>query len=459
MIEENISVFRKGIREVSFVLLSRLFDFSRKNAFFLGFSKYLKDVTPKPFLERVLCRYRPPGPDWIRTISLVHPDEENWCCWDAAVSNCSKYTVILQNDYVMVFDTESTKMLSRRSRIAGKSLVKFSPDASKIVFCSREILHVWNWRSRDSPMDLRGHRNSVSALQFGFYSSRLFSGSVDGTVKEWDLLPYIETRNFSFKACVRSVAVNPDFDRAAIATVDGYLDFLDWSPAKISQVWQKSPTWSLEFSQHDGRLVSGGRNEESSWRTDSWEKVSSAVVEGNGHSTALEVHKAKVFLGFSNRVNIWNLLSGEVVELHDGKYGYVSGLCPTANAGLMVAYRDGRVRTWRETMRRQMYAETESNAETAAFSLSADGTRVAELTFAGDLMIWDTSTGPQIIKYRAPKGECRRVALTPMGKQSRWALGPRARLMCGFGKKHIPFKNTMYALKQADIPLRIFRSA
>lgn len=416
VLEENVSAVQQGLRMICFILLSHLFDASKTNKFLERFLSYVKEGTPRPFLEPVICRFLPPGHDLIRTIAFRCTDDKSPVI-SAAFSNCKQYVVALMKDCVSVLRVDTAEMLKRRAELSDVGHVKFNPDGSKVIFCTGNTICVWNWSSRDSPRDFCGHTESVTALAFGGDTSKLFSGCYDGTVNEWDLETGEICKSISFKSSVWSLVVSSDSSLLAVGTSDEYLRFCDWQSGEETVLSPKICAEILAFSP-DGRfLVSGGGCEFSSWRTDTGEKVASAKLRGFVLRIAFDTSGRQVFLAsFLGQVYRWAIAGGSVFELHDKRYGEVTGMCSTANANeIMVAYNDGWVRIWNASMK-MVYSKPRPD-KTWSFSLSADGTRAVELTNRSNVFLRDTSTGAQIAKYYAPTG-CRSVALGSDGRTS-----------------------------------------
>lgn len=143
VLEENASIFQKGIRVLSFVLFSNLFDLAKKDEFLSHFLNYVKEVTPKPFLEPVVCRHRMVRNVWKRTSGFRHPDGKDAEFCTADFSSCKKYMVYSSKHSAIVFDLESTKVLGQRSQLSDVGPVKFNPkDSSQVIFCTGSTIHV-----------------------------------------------------------------------------------------------------------------------------------------------------------------------------------------------------------------------------------------------------------------------------------------------------------------------------
>ena len=86
----------------------------------------------------------------------------------------------------------------------------FDVDAVNIVVDPAPV-RLWDVASGQEKATLQGHTGNVSSVSFSPDGSILASGSFDGTILLWDMLPYITPQT-----------ANPDFDG------NGAVDFADF---------------------------------------------------------------------------------------------------------------------------------------------------------------------------------------------------------------------------------------
>ncbi|KAI9679168.1 MAG: hypothetical protein M1822_007378 [Bathelium mastoideum] len=132
------------------------------------------------------------------------------------------------------------------------SFSSIAVDPSGEVVCAGSLdsfdIHTWSVQTGQLLDQLAGHEGPVSCLRFAPDGSSLISGSWDHTVRIWSIFARTQTSEpIQLQADVLAVAVRPDSQQLAIATLDGSLGF-----------------WGIESGTQesglDGRRdVSGGR--------------------------------------------------------------------------------------------------------------------------------------------------------------------------------------------------------
>jgi WD40 repeat protein len=104
------------------------------------------------------------------------------------------FATLSEDLIIRVFDVLTGRMLHQGTlevpfQPVISAIMKFSPDQQRIAVstsCSNEI-QIWEIETGTVLGKLNGHESTIHALQFSADSERLFSGSYDGTIREWDL--------------------------------------------------------------------------------------------------------------------------------------------------------------------------------------------------------------------------------------------------------------------------------
>lgn len=74
--------------------------------------------------------------------------------------------------------------------------IAISPDRTRVAFATNTSskIQLWDVVNGESAGELNGHLGIIRALQFSPLSDRLYSGSYDGTIREWSLAAAAELR-------------------------------------------------------------------------------------------------------------------------------------------------------------------------------------------------------------------------------------------------------------------------
>lgn len=107
---------------------------------------------------------------------------------------------------------------------------------------------------------LRGHTDTVTGLVYTATGDQIISGSLDGTVRVWDVATATETLEVELNTAVNAIALSDDGATVAAALATGEIVLLDVATGEISATLQAhtGAVNSVAFGVDDTVLVSGG---------------------------------------------------------------------------------------------------------------------------------------------------------------------------------------------------------
>ncbi|SCZ99353.1 BZ3500_MvSof-1268-A1-R1_Chr3-1g05964 [Microbotryum saponariae] len=174
-------------------------------------------------------------------------------------------------------------VLKQQGHYFDMNTLSFSPDAQTVATGGDDgKVKLWNATSGFCFVTFSDHSSSVSAVEFAKQGQVVFSASLDGTVRAYDLIRYRNFRTFTTPSPVQfnSLAVDPSGEVVcAGGTGDGFEIYM-WSTqtGKLIDVLagHEGPVSALSYSPLGDRLVSA-----------SWDK-SIRVWDVYGRSSAVE---------------------------------------------------------------------------------------------------------------------------------------------------------------------------
>lgn len=240
-------------------------------------------------------------------------------------------------------------------------------------------------------MVLQGHSGSVLALQVSSDGSRLFSASMDSTVKIWDFETGDTCEDYRFDSEFYCSSLHPAFPLILLETTKGNMCCFSWESGELIadvSVDSGKSVRAIKFSPDGQFLVSCSQGDSVwSWCTKSWKKTASARI--GGYLFEFDASGKKVAFESECQICIWNIMGEDSSAVNEPAFEQVAGLRWKRNDNeIMTAYWDGYLRVWNAVgLERILACGDVYNGEMYEFSLSADGTRVAELTTYDDVRI------------------------------------------------------------------------
>ena len=139
----------------------------------------------------------------------------------------------------------------------------YSPDGQRIITTADDgKIKVWDTQSGFCVVTFTEHTGGVTACEFARRGNVLFTSSLDGSVRAWDLIRYRNFRTFTAptRLSFSSLAVDPSGEVVCAGSLDSF-EIHIWSVQTGQLLDQLSghegPISSLAFAPSGGNLVSG----------------------------------------------------------------------------------------------------------------------------------------------------------------------------------------------------------
>jgi hypothetical protein len=127
--------------------------------------------------------------------------------------------------------------------------VAFSPDGQRLASASPDrTVKLWDARTGQETLTLKGHANAVTSVAYSPDGQRVASASYDRTVKVWDARTGQETLTLKgHTSFVYSVAFSPDGQRLASASYDKTVKLWDATPVSEASLPQRQAISYFRF--------------------------------------------------------------------------------------------------------------------------------------------------------------------------------------------------------------------
>jgi tRNA A-37 threonylcarbamoyl transferase component Bud32 len=284
------------------------------------------------------------------------------------------------------------------------------------------------------PDNLRGHQRAVTSLLVSADGRLLLSGSLDNTIKMWDL----KGRNLVFTLSgyaggVNKLAMSPDGKR--LASAEGTVPEIKvWDLETRKHIWtfkgHSRPVFSLAMSRDGKRLFSASRdNSIKIWDLETGKERLSIQLLRVLPPVARQMWLEPAGLTPDGRRVVMS-------RQEDSKAGDYCSMCDLATGertgplGMHEAFRltDGRrlfnleqrkgevnIKIW-DIPAAKGVLTLDGQVDVQTLALNRDGTRLVSGSHDNSIKIWDLKAGKEILTLRGHYGGVRSLALSPDGK-------------------------------------------
>ncbi len=226
---------------------------------------------------------------------------------------------------------------------------------------------------------LEGHGNTVRSVAFSPDGKYLASGSVDSTVKLWQVEAAREARTLAgHKDMVTAVAFSPDSRYLASAGIDETVRIWEVNTGREPRTLtgHTSEVYSVSFSP-DGR------------------RLASASLDGT--------------------VRIWEFATGLTMRTLQGRIGNAVAFSPDGKL-LAGACHDQAIRLWESDTGREAQVLTGHAEAVNSLAFSPDSRYLASASSDKTLKLWDVATGRPARTFSGHDSAVWCAAFTPEGK-------------------------------------------
>ena len=270
---------------------------------------------------------------------------------------------------------------------------------------------------------LKGHSHYVYSVSFSPDGQVLASGSVDKTIKLWDVGSRREIATLKGHSdWVLSVSFSPDGQVLASGSDDKTIKLWDvGSRREIATLkGHSNSVWSVSFSPDGQVLASGSRdNTIKLWDVGSRREI--ATLKGHSN-TVLSVSfspDGQVLASGSDdkTIKLWDVGSGrEIATLKGHSHDVYSVSFSPDGQVLASGSRDGTIKLWDMDSRREIATLKGHSNSVFSVSFSPDGQVLASGSWDKTIKLWDVGSRREIATLKGHSGFVGSVSFSPDGQ-------------------------------------------
>jgi WD40 repeat protein len=331
---------------------------------------------------------------------------------------------------VQVWDTDRRRGVQTLYQVDGPSHGAFTPDGSLLALCDLESrVKVYDIASNSVVSVLVGHRGIVEGLAFSPDGRRIVTRGTDRSIRVWstmrsptfDLSDEAEDR-YLLCADVNRVAVQR-WQRDDAVPDPSVIEVLDvengGEPVQLRG--HEGPIASACFTPDGRRLVSLGEDQTLRW----WDVESGqqfAVLRGPGCSPPLCAvfspdARRMAFRHEDGKVAVWDTETGREIALLPVKAGSLYAFCHDGRQ-VVTGESNGTIRVWDTGSGRPLKVVSGHQGAVEDVAVSPDGRRI--VSSGADpshvVRLWDVESGRQLLTLRGQRG-AQRLRFSPDGRR------------------------------------------
>ncbi len=273
---------------------------------------------------------------------------------------------------------------------------------------------------------LEGHISHVTDLAVCSTAEKIFSSSMDKSVRIWDVLTCQQTEKLNFENTIQCIALSPDNQSIALGFRFGMWSVLNINTKDIlfeDKAEHKDSVECMSFSPNGMYLVTGSEdNTVRVWNAAYWTEVAQHLHGHKGCVTGVAFKPDGKYIASCSTdctVRLWDMNSGNRVGISPTLSAHMKSITFTSCGNNIISGSDhGIVHTWNASLDNMSNSPIFRHTDAVTcVSISHNGLQVASASKDKSIRLWDSHSGNQIgVPFEGHESEVNSVSFGPTGR-------------------------------------------
>ncbi len=304
------------------------------------------------------------------------------------------------------------------------SSVAFSSDGKTLATGSVDnTVKLWDVASRQELATLKGHTRVVQSVAFSSDDKTLATGSDDGTLKLWDVASRQQLATFKgHDDQVWEVAFSSDGKTLATGSYDGTVKLWDVVSRQelATLTGHDDQVWEVAFSR-DGKVLATGSRDRTAKLWDVASRQELATLKGHTEAvssiTFSSDGKTLATGSYDETVKLWDMASRQELATLKGYTSSVQSVAFSSDGKMLATGSgDGMVKLWDVASRQELAALKGPTSIVWSVAFSSDGKTLATGSDDETVKLWDVASRQELATLTGHREAVLSVAFSSDGK-------------------------------------------
>ena len=307
-------------------------------------------------------------------------------------------------------DPNKPELIIQTGHTLGVTAVAFSPDNRLLASGSIDnTVKLWDVSARQEVRTLDGPVSRIGAVAFSPNGKWLAAGGVDGAIHVWDVVTGGDVRSFQGHTLkITSLAFSPDNRLLASGSADTTVRLWDLATGRALRTFNGHQGWvtTLAFAPNSQLLASGSRDKLLKLWSINNDRELHTFAEHAGEVSAIAFDAVGEHLasgGADNAIYVWDVSKKRKIQSLAGHNDKIVALAFSLDSRLLISASAGQ-----KTVK---YWDLASGKETASVSESENIEAIASAAFSPNTQSLAFTTGDKNISIRTLTGSKEERAL------------------------------------------------